>query len=47
MIGAPNSQNVNYQVCAMKGLPGTSISTPIADPQLHIIYYKTHIFEDI
>ena len=31
MVGAPNSQNLSYTVRVMKGAPGTSVSTEIAD----------------
>ena len=31
MIGAPNSQNLNCKVCAMKEVPGPLVSEEIAD----------------
>ena len=31
MIGAPNSENINYKVRVTKGTPGTSIAEEIAD----------------
>ena len=40
MIGAPNSQNLNYKLHIMKGAPGTSVS---AEAEIVDIFFQLYL----